>query len=203
VRLQLGQEWVLGERIGGGGFGQVYAAKSDDCEAVAKLVPKDPGAERELLFVDLMDAPNVVPVIDSAMVSSSPTLAIASKMASAPDGRAWAGSAPVSPARPWRSRSSSSRAARRAVPFGVLAQPAEDASPVGVQVLAVLHGAERGDHLVAGRPGRRRCGGLVGGHGLTPPRLRCGAPKPRRATQDCRPRQLPARTSPRCRTSDR
>jgi eukaryotic-like serine/threonine-protein kinase len=64
VRLQLGQEWVLGERIGGGGFGQVYAAKSDDREAVAKLVPKDPGAERELLFVDLTDAPNVVPIID-------------------------------------------------------------------------------------------------------------------------------------------
>jgi|SRR6266540_2213507 len=65
VRLQLGQEWVLGERIDGGGFGQVYAAKSNDREAVAKLVPKDPGAERELLFVDLTDAPNVVPVIDS------------------------------------------------------------------------------------------------------------------------------------------
>src|SRR6266536_1412455 len=49
------------------------------------------------------------------MVSSFPTLAIASKTAIAPDGRARAGSSPVSPARAWRWRSSSSRAARRAV----------------------------------------------------------------------------------------
>src|SRR6266540_1908239 len=50
------------------------------------------------------------------MVSSSPTLAIASKMASDPDGRASTGSASGrSPARARRSRSSSSRAARRAV----------------------------------------------------------------------------------------
>src|SRR6266545_6208962 len=50
------------------------------------------------------------------MVSSSATLAIASKTASDPDGRASTGSAPRrSPARAWRWRSSSSRAARRAV----------------------------------------------------------------------------------------
>src|SRR6266498_5285057 len=47
------------------------------------------------------------------MVSSSPTLAIASKTASAPDGRGRPAS--VSPARVWRSRCSSSPAARRAV----------------------------------------------------------------------------------------
>lgn len=34
-------------------------------ECVAKLVPKDPGAGRELLFVDLDGVRNVVPVIDS------------------------------------------------------------------------------------------------------------------------------------------
>jgi eukaryotic-like serine/threonine-protein kinase len=66
VRLQLKQEWILGRRIGGGGFGQVYAAKSAAGEdAVAKLVPKAPGAERELLFVDLGGVRNVIPVIDS------------------------------------------------------------------------------------------------------------------------------------------
>jgi serine/threonine protein kinase len=65
VRLQLGQEWILGEPIGSGGFGRVYAAKSAAREAVAKLVPKAPGAERELLFEDLAEVPNIVPVIDS------------------------------------------------------------------------------------------------------------------------------------------
>jgi hypothetical protein len=33
--------------------------------AVAKLVPKAPGGERELLFVDVVGMRNVVPVIDS------------------------------------------------------------------------------------------------------------------------------------------
>jgi serine/threonine-protein kinase len=66
MQLKLQQVWTLGMRIGGGGFGQVYAATSAAGEsAVAKLVPKAPGAERELLFVDLAGVRNVVPVIDS------------------------------------------------------------------------------------------------------------------------------------------
>src|SRR6266536_5089369 len=66
MRLQLKQEWTLGDRIGAGGFGKVFAARSKaGDEAVAKLVPKAPGAERELLFVDLAGVRNVVPVIDS------------------------------------------------------------------------------------------------------------------------------------------
>jgi len=66
VKRQLGQAWTLGERIGGGGFGQVFAARSETGDdAVAKLVPKAPGAEREMLFVNLSDVRNVVPVIDS------------------------------------------------------------------------------------------------------------------------------------------
>ena len=66
VRLKLGREWTLGERIGGGGFGEVYAARASDCDsAVAKLVPKAPGAQRELLFVNLEGVRNVVPIIDS------------------------------------------------------------------------------------------------------------------------------------------
>src|SRR5215510_4572326 len=66
MQLKLQQVWTLGTRIGGGGFGQVYAATSATGEsAVAKLVPKAPGAERELLFVDLAGVRNVVPVIDS------------------------------------------------------------------------------------------------------------------------------------------
>ena len=72
MRLKLGQEWELGERIGGGGFGQVYAAKSSDVlSAVAKLVPKTPGAERELLFVNPKNVRNVIPIIDSGETSDS------------------------------------------------------------------------------------------------------------------------------------
>lgn len=58
--------WTLGETLGSGGFGRVYAASSGGEEAVIKLVPKDPGAQRELLLADdLSGVPNVVPVIDS------------------------------------------------------------------------------------------------------------------------------------------
>jgi serine/threonine-protein kinase len=72
TRLQLGQEWTLGEQIGGGGFGQVYAAKSAEHEsAVVKLVPKAPGAEREMLFADLTGVRNVVPIIDQGETEDS------------------------------------------------------------------------------------------------------------------------------------
>jgi serine/threonine protein kinase len=65
-RLKFTREWILGDRIDGGGFGQVYAAESLEGEtAVVKLVPKAPGAARELLFADLDGARNVVPIIDS------------------------------------------------------------------------------------------------------------------------------------------
>lgn len=63
-QLQLGKRWTLGEQLNEGGFGRVFAAFCDDIQAVAKLVPKAPGADRELLFVDLGNARNVVPVID-------------------------------------------------------------------------------------------------------------------------------------------
>jgi hypothetical protein len=61
--ITLSREWLLGDQIGRGGFGRVFAASSGNQEAVVKLVPKDPGAERELLFVDLGDARNVVPTV--------------------------------------------------------------------------------------------------------------------------------------------
>jgi serine/threonine-protein kinase len=64
--LHFAHQWELGERLGGGGFGEVFAATSASCtRAVAKFVPKAPGAEREMLFADLRDARNVVPIIDS------------------------------------------------------------------------------------------------------------------------------------------
>jgi serine/threonine protein kinase len=73
MQLQLGKEWELGERIDGGGFGQVYAAKSAeyDSAAVVKLVPKAPGAQRELLFADLTGVRNVVPIIDQGETENS------------------------------------------------------------------------------------------------------------------------------------
>ena len=64
--IELERKWHIGNQIGQGGFGKVYLAKSDDGKlAVVKLIPKDPGADRELLFVNLNNVPNVMPVIDS------------------------------------------------------------------------------------------------------------------------------------------
>jgi eukaryotic-like serine/threonine-protein kinase len=58
--------WTLGELLDRGGFGRVYEASSPDVDipAVANLVPKAPGAQREFLFVELGGARNVVPVLD-------------------------------------------------------------------------------------------------------------------------------------------
>lgn len=57
--------WELGDRIGGGGYGQVLEARSESgINGAAKLVPKEPGAERELLFAELGGVRNVVPIID-------------------------------------------------------------------------------------------------------------------------------------------
>lgn len=63
-RLEFARTWTVGEQIGSGGFGKVFIVTSGVDEAVAKFVPKDPGADRELLFVDLDEVVNVIPVID-------------------------------------------------------------------------------------------------------------------------------------------
>jgi len=63
--LALSRRWKVGEPIGGGGFGRVYEIVADGGDAaVAKFVPQAPGADRELLFVDLDGIRNVVPIID-------------------------------------------------------------------------------------------------------------------------------------------
>jgi hypothetical protein len=63
--IQLKQRWVLGKPLKNGGFGQVYAATGSDGSAVAvKLVPKEPGADRELLFANPEGVRNIVPVLD-------------------------------------------------------------------------------------------------------------------------------------------
>ena len=63
--ISLGRKWHIEKMLGAGGFATVYLAQSDDGEpAVVKLIPKDPGAERELLFDDLSGTPNVLPILD-------------------------------------------------------------------------------------------------------------------------------------------
>lgn len=64
VVLKLGREWTVADRLGAGGFGQVWSVTDGSSEAAAKLVPKAPGAQRELLFVDLGGVRNVVPIVD-------------------------------------------------------------------------------------------------------------------------------------------
>ena len=63
--INLERKWRLGEQLGAGGFASVHLARSENGEpAVVKLIPKAPGAQRELLFEDLDGVPNVVPVLD-------------------------------------------------------------------------------------------------------------------------------------------
>lgn len=63
--IEFDRKWIVGDQLGSGGFGKIYSALGEDrSEAVVKLIPKDPGAERELLFEELKDVPNVVPILD-------------------------------------------------------------------------------------------------------------------------------------------
>jgi serine/threonine-protein kinase len=52
--------------MGSGGFGHVFEAEADDgSPAAVKLVPKAPGASREMLFEELSGLPNIIPILDS------------------------------------------------------------------------------------------------------------------------------------------
>jgi eukaryotic-like serine/threonine-protein kinase len=44
--LQLNKLWKIGERLGVGGFGQVYAATCDGVDAAVKFVRKLPGGKQ-------------------------------------------------------------------------------------------------------------------------------------------------------------
>lgn len=64
--IKLNREWQLGIAFARGGFGRVHEAKGEDgTVAVLKLIPKAPGADRELLFGSLPNHPNIIPIIDS------------------------------------------------------------------------------------------------------------------------------------------
>src|SRR4051794_6619991 len=70
MRIQLKHVWELGGRIGDeSGFGQVYEAMSaEGATAAVKLIPKKAGAQRELLFIDLPNVRNVIPIIDDGEI---------------------------------------------------------------------------------------------------------------------------------------
>ncbi|MBK8540631.1 MAG: serine/threonine protein kinase [Ardenticatenia bacterium] len=65
--IRLSRIWTLGALIGDpSGFGKVYQAVADDGTIAAiKLVPKEPGAEREILFEEISGVENVIPIIDT------------------------------------------------------------------------------------------------------------------------------------------
>jgi len=71
MELKLKSTWKTGKQLGEGGFGKVYEAESGGKHAVAKLVPKAPGADRELLFVNPGGVRNVIPVIDEGETDDS------------------------------------------------------------------------------------------------------------------------------------
>ncbi|MXV79691.1 MAG: serine/threonine protein kinase [Chloroflexi bacterium] len=57
--------WEVGERLGGGGFGEVYVGASPEGEQIAlKFIRKEPAADRELLINEQVSGlPNVLPTI--------------------------------------------------------------------------------------------------------------------------------------------
>ena len=65
-QIKLERTWRLGAQLGEGGFARVFLAQDERGDpAVIKLVPKEPGTDREMLFVELDGVPNVMPVLDS------------------------------------------------------------------------------------------------------------------------------------------
>lgn len=68
LTVSLGRLWRVGEKLNSGGFGEIYEVECDgESGFVAKFVPEDPGAERELLLGDLPTSRFVVPVIDKGV----------------------------------------------------------------------------------------------------------------------------------------
>lgn len=63
--VKLSTAWTVGDEVGSGGFGRVFAIDGGPKPSVIKFIPKQPGAQRELLFEDLSGVRNVVPILDS------------------------------------------------------------------------------------------------------------------------------------------
>lgn len=97
--IELARRWKIGERLGSGGFGTVYrAAGEDGTQAAAKLVPKVPGADREMLFAELGGVRNVVPIIDSGETEEAWVLVMPLAERSLQDHLAASGPLPVAEA---------------------------------------------------------------------------------------------------------
>lgn len=63
--IELQRKWNVGSEIANGGFGRIYEAQDDNgLQAVIKLVPKVPGASREILFEPISGYPNIIPILD-------------------------------------------------------------------------------------------------------------------------------------------
>lgn len=64
--VELKHKWQLGPEMARGGFGRIHKALAEDgSSVVVKLIPKSPGASRELLFEPISNLPNIIPIIDS------------------------------------------------------------------------------------------------------------------------------------------
>ncbi len=64
--IDLKRAWKLKNELASGGFGRVHEAEADDgSSVVVKLIPKAPGASRELLFEELSGLRNIIPILDS------------------------------------------------------------------------------------------------------------------------------------------
>ena len=67
----------MGAEIGAGGFARVHEAVSPmGRPGVLKLIPKSPGAQRELLMEELANAPNVLPILATGETDSHWVLAM-------------------------------------------------------------------------------------------------------------------------------
>ncbi len=65
VAIELQRKWNVGSEIANGGFGRICEAQDENSsQAVIKLVPRAPGASRELLFEPLSGKPNIIPIVD-------------------------------------------------------------------------------------------------------------------------------------------
>lgn len=64
--ITLKRTWQLGKPLASGGFAKVFEAAADDGKAVVvKLIRREPGAARELLFESLSGLPNILPILDT------------------------------------------------------------------------------------------------------------------------------------------
>ncbi len=64
--IELRHKWIIGPQIAEGGFSRIYEATDEHgLQAVIKLVPKAPGAARELLFEPVSSLRNIIPIVDS------------------------------------------------------------------------------------------------------------------------------------------